>query len=197
MIVVLDNYDSFTYNLVHLLEGAGAEVVVRWSDHVSVDELRSLSPKGIVVSPGPGRPTDAGISIQAVRELGGEVPILGVCLGHQAVAEAFGGRTVHAPELLHGKTSRVTHDDRGVFEGLPQPFVATRYHSLAVDADSLPASLEATAWSDSGVLMGLRHRHLPIEGVQFHPESILTDQGPALIRNWLNSISSPSLYRVP
>lgn len=187
MILVLDNYDSFTYNLVHLV-AERAEVVVKRNDALTVDDVRAMRPEGILISPGPGRPADAGITEPVIRELGSEVPIFGVCLGQQAIAEVFGGRVVYAPELMHGKTSLVRHDGRGVFEGVPQDFVATRYHSLIVESASLPDELEATAWTPDGTLMGLRHRTLPIEGVQFHPESVLTVEGPRLIANWIDSV---------
>jgi anthranilate synthase component II len=189
VILVIDNYDSFTYNLVHLLAEA-AEVEVVRNDAVSVADVRAMQPEGILISPGPGRPADAGITEDVIRELGGETPILGVCLGHQAIGEVFGGRVVHAAELMHGKTSTVHHDNRGVFEGLPQDFVATRYHSLVVEQDALPGALVATAWTPEGTLMGLRHRELPIEGVQFHPESVLTVEGPRLIANWLRAVEA-------
>jgi anthranilate synthase component II len=192
MILVVDNYDSFTYNLVHLLAAETDAYRVVATDALSVAEIARLAPAGILLSPGPGRPADAGVSLAVVRELGGSVPMLGVCLGHQVIAEAFGAHVGHAPELMHGKTSTVRHDGRGVFAGIPQDFAATRYHSLAVDAASLPAELEATAWTPAGTLMGLRHRRLPLEGVQFHPESILTEAGPLLIRNWMRALGAPA-----
>ena len=186
MILVLDNYDSFTYNLVHLVAEAG-DVEVRRNDEVTVDEVREMSPAGILISPGPGRPADAGISEDVVRQLGETTPILGVCLGHQAIGEVFGGRVVHAPELMHGKTSRVRHDGRTVFEGVEPDFVATRYHSLVIDRQSVPDALEISAETADGTVMGFRHRAFPIEGVQFHPESVLTTEGPRLVRNWVAS----------
>ena len=186
MILVIDNYDSFTYNLVHLV-AAEAEVRVVRNDEVTVDEVRALAPAGVLISPGPGRPADAGVSEALVRELGATTPVLGVCLGHQAIGEVFGGRVVHAAELMHGKTSRVQHDGRTVFQGVEPDFVATRYHSLVVDRASLPDVLEISAETADGTVMGFRHRELPIEGVQFHPESILTTEGPRLVRNWVRA----------
>ena len=197
MILVVDNYDSFTYNLVHLV-AAEAEVRVVRNDALTVAEARTLGPAGILLSPGPGRPADAGISEALIRALGATTPILGVCLGHQAIGEVYGGRVVHAPTLMHGKTSRIRHDGRGVFEGVAPDFVATRYHSLAVEPASLPDALEATAWSDDGVIMGLRHRAHPVEGVQFHPESILTTEGPRIVRNWVaRCLASAPAARTP
>ena len=188
MILVIDNYDSFTYNLVHLV--ASRQLVeVRRNDAVTVEEIRSMAPSGILISPGPGRPADAGITEAVIRQLGAEYPILGVCLGHQAIGEVFGGTIVHAPILMHGKTSHIHHDGLSVFEGIKQDFVATRYHSLVVDPDSLPTDLVVTATAEDGAIMGLRHRSLPTEGIQFHPESILTTTGPALIENWLRIVS--------
>jgi anthranilate synthase component 2 len=185
MILVLDNYDSFTYNLVHLVAAEAEDVRVVRNDAVTVDEIEELGPAGVLISPGPGRPNDAGVSEEVVERLGETTPILGVCLGHQAIGEVYGGRVVHAPELMHGKTSRVRHDGRGVFEGVAQDFVATRYHSLVVDRGSLPDSLEISAETADGVVMGFRHRQHPVEGVQFHPESVLTVEGPRLVRNWV------------
>jgi len=184
-VLVVDNYDSFVFNLVQYLAQLGADVVVRRNDEVSVGDVDELDVDGVLLSPGPGRPEDAGVCVELIRERGETVPILGVCLGHQAIAVAYGGSVVRAPELLHGKVSEVVHDGVGVLRGLPDPFVATRYHSLAVDAESLPAELEVTARSASGVIMGLRHRDLPLEGVQFHPESVLTEGGHQLLANWL------------
>ena len=183
MIVVIDNYDSFTYNLVQFLGELGQELRVFRNDKIELDELDRMNPDQIVVSPGPGVPDRAGISEDVVRHFHGRVPILGVCLGHQAIGEVFGGRIVPAPTLMHGKVSRITHDNRAVFEGLPQGFIATRYHSLIV-AD-IPDCLEVTATSDDGVLMGLRHRNAPTEGIQFHPESIMTEVGRSLLGNFL------------
>jgi anthranilate synthase/aminodeoxychorismate synthase-like glutamine amidotransferase len=183
VIFLLDNYDSFTYNLAHLFGELGAEVVVRRNDQVSVEEVEALAPSHVVVSPGPGRPADAGISVDLVRRLAPRTPILGVCLGHQAIVEAFGGEVGFARELLHGKSSPVHHDGRGIFTGLPESFDAGRYHSLA--ATRIPDSLEPTAHADDGEVMAVRHRELPVVGVQFHPESVLTPDGPALGRNFL------------
>jgi anthranilate synthase/aminodeoxychorismate synthase-like glutamine amidotransferase len=189
MVFVLDNYDSFTYNLVQYLGELGAEVVVRRNDQITVQEVASLQPERIVVSPGPCTPDEAGISIDLFRELSGEMPILGVCLGHQALGAAFGGKVVRAPYLMHGKTSRITHDGHTVFKGLESPFTATRYHSLMVEEKGLPPQLEVSAWTTeldgSRTIMGLRHKKFPVEGVQFHPESVLTDAGKKLIANFL------------
>ncbi|MDA8279618.1 MAG: aminodeoxychorismate/anthranilate synthase component II [Actinomycetota bacterium] len=184
-VLVVDNYDSFTYNLVQELGEIGAAPVVRRNDEVDVAAVRVLAPDGIIISPGPGRPEDAGVSVDVVRELAGTVPILGVCLGHQCIGEVFGGSVVRAPVLMHGKTSDVHHDGRGVLRGLPDPFTATRYHSLVVDPPSVPDVLQVTAWTADGVIMGLRHRTMAVEGVQFHPESILTPSGPALLANFV------------
>ena len=189
-VLLVDNYDSFVYNLVQELGELGAEPVVRRNDAVDVAGIRALACDLLVISPGPGRPDDAGVSLAAITELAGEVPILGVCLGHQAIGQAFGARIVRAPVLMHGKTSEVRHDGRGVFSGLPQPMTATRYHSLVVDPASVPACLEVTARTADGVIMGLRHRSLPIEGVQFHPESILTRVGHELLGNFLRTVGA-------
>ncbi len=189
MILMIDNYDSFTYNLVQYLGELGAELVVRRNDAVTVEEVEGLRPAGIVISPGPGTPKDAGVSVAVIRELGGAVPILGVCLGHQAIGEVFGGVVERAPEPVHGKVARIRHDGRGVFAGLPPVIDATRYHSLVVRRAGLPACLEVSAETADGLVMGLRHRTLPIEGVQFHPESILTDAGKPLLRNFLDRVA--------
>jgi anthranilate synthase/aminodeoxychorismate synthase-like glutamine amidotransferase len=192
-VLVIDNYDSFVYNLVQYLGELGAEPVVHRNDAVTLSELRSLEPDAVLVSPGPGSPDepgDVGVSIEAIRAFGGDgIPVLGVCLGHQCIGQMFGGQVVRAPHVMHGKTSQITHDGRGVFTGLPSPFTATRYHSLVVARDTVPEVLEISAESDDGLVMGLRHRELPIEGVQFHPESILTEAGHSLLGNFL----SPSL----
>jgi anthranilate synthase component 2 len=185
-VLVVDNYDSFTYNLVHLLEELGADVLVRLSDALSVEDARALEPEGLVVSPGPGRPLDAGRSLELIRELGPVTPTLGVCLGHQAIVEAFGGEVAQARTLVHGKASRIEHDGRGIFEGLPAGIEVGRYHSLA--ATRVPDALEVTSRTDDGEVMGVRHRTLPIEGVQFHPESVLTPDGPAMLRTYLSSL---------
>ncbi len=182
-ILVIDNYDSFVFNLVQYLGQLGVEVDVRRNDDVTPEEARGYD--GILLSPGPGTPEDAGVCMEVVRACAGEVPILGVCLGHQAIAAVYGGVIERAPELLHGKTSLVQHDGSGVLRGLPEPFTATRYHSLAVRPDSVPGELEVTGATDSGVIMALRHRDLAVEGVQFHPESVLTEGGHALLANWL------------
>jgi anthranilate synthase/aminodeoxychorismate synthase-like glutamine amidotransferase len=190
MVFVLDNYDSFTYNLVQYLGELGAEVLVRRNDQVTVQQVNALRPERIVISPGPCTPQDAGISIHLFRELSGQYPILGVCLGHQALGAAFGGKVIRAPHLMHGKTSPVKHDGRTVFKNLQSPFTATRYHSLIVEEKSLPSELEVSAWTTendgSRTIMGLRHKKFPVEGVQFHPESVLTVEGKRLIANFLN-----------
>jgi len=193
MVFVLDNYDSFTYNLVQYLGELGADIEVRRNDQVTVAEVEALRPERIVISPGPCTPSDAGISVELIRHFAGKIPILGVCLGHQAMGEAFGGKIVRAKNLMHGKTSRVEHDGKTIFKSLESPMTATRYHSLIVAEDSLPAELEVSAHTierdGTRVIMGLRHRKFPIEGVQFHPESVLTDQGKKLVENFL-SVSS-------
>jgi len=185
MILVIDNYDSFTYNLVQYLGELGADVQVLRNDQAGVDEIERMRPARIVISPGPGTPDDAGVSLAVIERLGERVPILGVCLGHQAIGQAFGGRVVRARQVMHGKVSRIHHDERGVFAGLPADFVATRYHSLVVARESLPAALEVTAQSEDGEVMGLRHRTLPVEGVQFHPEALLTEHGHRMLENFL------------
>jgi anthranilate synthase/aminodeoxychorismate synthase-like glutamine amidotransferase len=189
MVFVLDNYDSFTYNLVQYIGELGGEVEVRRNDQVTVEEVEALRPERIVVSPGPCTPADAGISVALIRKFAGKVPVLGVCLGHQALGEAFGGKVVRAKNLMHGKTSRVEHDGKTVFRGLTSPMTATRYHSLIVSENGLPAELEVSAHTvendGTRVIMGLRHRQFPLEGVQFHPESVLTDEGKKLVKNFL------------
>jgi anthranilate synthase component II len=189
MILLLDNYDSFTFNLYQHLSELGAKVVVYRNDKISVDEIDAMLPEisQIVISPGPCTPDQAGISVPLVKAFAGRVPILGVCLGHQAVGEAFGGEVVKAPMLMHGKTSMIYHNDTGVFAGLPNPFIATRYHSLIVERSTLPADLEVTAETDDGIIMGLRHRQFEVEGVQFHPESILTTSGKELLANFIGA----------
>jgi anthranilate synthase/aminodeoxychorismate synthase-like glutamine amidotransferase len=191
MVFVLDNYDSFTYNLVQYLGELGAEVEVRRNDQLTVAEVEAMRPERIVVSPGPCTPQEAGISIALIRHFTGKVPVLGVCLGHQALGAAFGGKVVRAKNLMHGKTSEVEHDGRTIFRGLPSPMTATRYHSLIVSEDGLPADLEVSAWTRDAdgtrVIMGLRHRRFPVEGVQFHPESVLTTAGKQMIANFLKS----------
>ena len=184
-VLVIDNYDSFVYNLVQYLGELGSLPIVHRHDEVALEEIRRIDPDAVLISPGPGRPEDAGVSNDVIRELAGDVPILGVCLGHQCIGQLFGGDVVRAPAIMHGKTSLVHHDGLGVLKGLPQPFEATRYHSLVVDPASVPDVLEVTARTDDGVVMGLRHRELPVEGVQFHPESILTTGGHQLLENFL------------
>ncbi|HEY4105721.1 MAG TPA: aminodeoxychorismate/anthranilate synthase component II [Polyangiaceae bacterium] len=187
-VVVVDNYDSFTYNLVQYVETLGGQCDVRLNDRVTVAEIAEAAPSGILLSPGPGDPDDAGVTLSVIENLAGKLPIFGVCLGHQAIGQAFGGKVVRAPELMHGKTSGILHDGRSVFQGLPSPFEATRYHSLIVEEESFPSELEITARTEKGEIMGLRHRKFAVEGVQFHPESILTDHGLRLIENWLTSL---------
>src|SRR5262245_32616564 len=187
MLLMIDNYDSFTYNLVQYLGELGADVKVVRNDEVAIDEVERMRPGRIVISPGPCSPNEAGISVAAIVHFGGVMPILGVCLGHQAIGQAYGGKVIHAKTLMHGKTSPIHHSGAGVFAGLPSPFTATRYHSLAVERSSLPDCLEVTAWTDDGEIMGLRHRTLPVEGVQFHPEAILTEHGHALLGNFLGA----------
>ncbi|MBE9051256.1 aminodeoxychorismate/anthranilate synthase component II [Nostocales cyanobacterium LEGE 11386] len=195
MIIVIDNYDSFTYNLVQYLGELAAEfpvasdIQVFRNDKISVDEIRALNPEVIVISPGPGRPEDAGISLDLIAQLGHNFPILGVCLGHQSIGQVFGGKIISAPELMHGKTSQVSHTGVGVFQGLANPLVATRYHSLVIDRETCPEVLEITAWVEDGTIMGVRHRNYPhIQGVQFHPESVLTSSGKQLLRNFLEQL---------
>jgi anthranilate synthase/aminodeoxychorismate synthase-like glutamine amidotransferase len=189
-ILVVDNYDSFTYNLVQYLGELGAEPEVHRHDELTMAEIVALDPDGVLISPGPGTPDDAGLSNEVIRHFTGRRPVLGVCLGHQCLGQVFGGRVVRAPQVMHGKTSLVHHDGLGVFAGLPEPFEATRYHSLIVAADSVPESLVVSAWTDDGVVMGLRHREHPTtEGVQFHPESILTAAGHDLVANWLTQVA--------
>ncbi len=189
MLLMIDNYDSFTYNLVQYLRQLGEEVVVHRNDKITVAEIDQLKPSRLVVSPGPCTPNEAGISISAIRHFAGKLPILGVCLGHQAIGQAFGGRIIRADRLMHGKTSPIHHDGREIFSGLPNPFDATRYHSLVVERPSLPACLEITAWTDDQEVMGMRHKDLPIWAVQFHPESILTKCGMDMLSNFLEMTS--------
>ena len=194
MIVIIDNYDSFTYNIVQTIGGMGAQVRVFRNDLVDVAAIEALQPDRLLISPGPCTPSKAGISIEAIRYFAGKIPILGVCLGHQSIGEAFGGITIRASRLMHGKTSPIIHDGKGVFTGLPNPFDAMRYHSLVVDQKTLPECLEITARTDQGELMGIRHKELPIEGVQFHPESIMTPDGVNLLKNFLD-VSYVNLLR--
>jgi anthranilate synthase component II len=189
-VLVVDNYDSFVYNLVQELGELGAEPVVFRNDAIDVAGIRSERPDAVLISPGPGRPEDGGVSLEAIRALAGEIPLLGVCLGHQCIGQAFGAEIVAAPHLMHGKTSEIHHDGSGIYGGLPNPFVATRYHSLVVRPDSVPADFLVTARSTDGVVMGLRHRSLAVEGVQFHPESVLTASGPALLGNFLAQLGT-------
>ena len=197
-VLVVDNYDSFVYNLVQYLGQLGVEPIVRRNDALELDEVGAMGICGALVSPGPGRPEDAGVSVPLVRTFAGQFPILGVCLGHQAVGYAFGARVVRAPQLRHGKTSEVSHDGRGIFAGLPNPLTATRYHSLVVERDSLGDQVDVTAWAEDGTVMGVRHKALPIDGVQFHPEAVLTTGGHRLLANWLAACGVPSaLEAVP
>ena len=186
MLLMIDNYDSFTYNLVQYLGELGEEIRVFRNDKITVREIEEMNPGRIVISPGPCTPKEAGISIEAIRHFAGKIPLLGVCLGHQSIGAAFGGEIIRAPRLMHGKTSTIHHDDRTIFQGLPNPFEATRYHSLLIRKDTLPQCLEITAWTDRGEIMGVRHKDFIIEGVQFHPESILTTVGKDLLKNFLN-----------
>jgi anthranilate synthase component II len=185
--LMIDNYDSFTYNLVQYFGELGAEVLVHRNDEISLAEIAALKPSHLVVSPGPCSPAEAGISVQAIQHFAGQLPILGVCLGHQSIGAAFGGRIIRAQQLMHGKTSVIHTQQQGVFAGLPKAYTVNRYHSLAIERGSCPAELEVTAWTDDGEIMGVRHRSLPIEGVQFHPESILTEHGHALLNNFLKT----------
>ena len=185
MILVIDNYDSFTYNIVQEMGELGAELTVYRNDEITINKIRGLQPERIVISPGPGFPKDAGISLEVIRKLGAEIPILGICLGHQSIGEAYGGKITHAPELMHGKTSMIQHFGDVLFDDVPSPFEATRYHSLIVEESSLPDSLEVTAYTETGEIMGLRHKQYPVVGVQFHPESILTGYGMKMLQNFL------------
>lgn len=189
MIFLLDNYDSFTYNLVQYLEELGVEVRVERNDMISVDQIRAMKPDGIVLSPGPGRPENSGILNDLIKSMAGELPILGVCLGHQAIGQTFGGKIDYAPQLMHGKTSEIHHDNSDLFASIESPFVATRYHSLVIDPDSLPDCFKRTAWTKDNVIMGIEHRELPLYGVQFHPESIMTAAGKQLLANFLGMLS--------
>ena len=185
MLLMIDNYDSFTYNLVQYFGELGEEVAVHRNDEITLADIGRMKPARIVVSPGPCTPNEAGVSVPLIREFAGKIPILGVCLGHQSIGQAFGGKIVHARQLMHGKTSPIQHESAGVFRGLPRPFSATRYHSLVIERESLPDCLEITARSEDGEIMGVRHRELPVEGVQFHPEAILTEHGHQLLKNFL------------
>jgi anthranilate synthase/aminodeoxychorismate synthase-like glutamine amidotransferase len=185
MILMIDNYDSFTYNLVQYLGELGAQIEVRRNDQTTLDEIEQMAPERIVISPGPKTPNEAGLCLELIKEFAGRLPILGVCLGHQAIGQAFGGKVVRAPQIMHGKTSEIHHDGKTIFAGLPNPFAATRYHSLIVERASLPACLEISATSPDGLIMGLRHKEMKVEGVQFHPESVLTAVGKRLLANFL------------
>ena len=188
-VLVIDNYDSFTWNLVQEMGELGATLEVRRNDNISIEEIRTLRPDGIVISPGPGRPEQAGISCDVIRQLGGEIPIFGVCLGHQAIGQVFGASIVRAPSIMHGKVSEITHEGQGVFAGLPSPLIATRYHSLVIDPATLPVDLVVTAWTGD-IIMGVRHRAKEIEGVQFHPESVLTKDGLAMLGTFLGRLAN-------
>ncbi|MFH2011302.1 MAG: aminodeoxychorismate/anthranilate synthase component II [Pseudomonadota bacterium] len=188
MLLMIDNYDSFTYNLVQYFGELGEEVKVYRNDKISIEDIDELKPRGLTISPGPGRPGDAGISLDAIRHFAGKIPILGVCLGHQSIGEAFGGRIIGAKKIMHGKTSLIHHNNKGIFKDLPNPFSATRYHSLVIDRGTLPDCLKVSAESENGEIMGVRHKEYPIEGIQFHPESILTRVGKDLLKNFLKSI---------
>ncbi|MFZ5483052.1 MAG: aminodeoxychorismate/anthranilate synthase component II [Pseudomonadota bacterium] len=185
MLLMIDNYDSFTYNLVQYFGELGEDVKVIRNDEIDIAGVAALNPARIVISPGPCTPTEAGISVPLIQAMAGKIPLLGVCLGHQSIGQAFGGRIIHAKQLMHGKTSPIHHADIGVFRGLPNPFTATRYHSLVIERETLPECLEITAWTEDGEIMGVRHKTLAVEGVQFHPESVLTEHGHALLRNFL------------
>jgi para-aminobenzoate synthetase component 2 len=189
-VIVIDNYDSFTYNLVQYLESLGAVCDVRLNDKTTVEEVLADAPDGVLLSPGPGTPDDAGVTLDLIARGQGKVPIFGVCLGHQSIGQTFGGNVIRAPRLMHGKTSPIEHDGKSIFSGLPSPFDATRYHSLIIDEQGFPDCLEVTARTAAGEIMGVRHRTLPIEGVQFHPESILTDGGMRIMQNWLDSLGA-------
>ena len=186
MLLMIDNYDSFTYNLVQYLAEIGQEVEVVRNDKISIEEINKLKPKYIVISPGPCTPNEAGISLSLIEAFKGEIPILGVCLGHQSIGQAFGGKIIHAQTIMHGKTSKISHNNKGVFRGIKDPFIATRYHSLVIDRESLPDCFDITAWTDDNEIMGIKHKELAIEGVQFHPESILSEHGHDLLKNFLD-----------
>ena len=186
MLVMIDNYDSFTYNLVQYLSEIGQEVKVYRNDKITIEEVNKLNPKYIVISPGPCTPNEAGISLELINSFKGKVPILGVCLGHQSIGQAFGGKIIHAQTIMHGKTSQIFHENTGVFNGIKSPFTATRYHSLVIDKKSLPDCFDITAWTNDNEIMGIKHKDLPIEGVQFHPESILSEYGHDLLKNFLD-----------
>ena len=186
MLLMIDNYDSFTYNLVQYLAEIGQEVKVFRNDKISIEEINKLNPQYIVISPGPCTPNEAGISLELIEAFKGKIPILGVCLGHQSIGQAFGGKIIHAQTIMHGKTSKISHNNKGVFKGIKIPFIATRYHSLVIDRESLPNCFDITAWTDDNEIMGIKHKELAIEGVQFHPESILSEHGHDLLKNFLD-----------
>ena len=186
MLLMIDNYDSFTYNLVQYLAEIGQEVKVVRNDKISIEEINKLNPQYIVISPGPCTPNEAGISLELIEAFKGKIPILGVCLGHQSIGQAFGGKIIHAQTIMHGKTSKISHNNKGVFRGIKDPFIATRYHSLVIDRESLPDCFDITAWTDDNEIMGIKHKELAIEGVQFHPESILSEHGHDLLKNFLD-----------
>ena len=186
MLLMIDNYDSFTYNLVQYLAEIGQEVKVVRNDKISIEEINKLNPQYIVISPGPCTPNEAGISLELIEAFKGKIPILGVCLGHQSIGQAFGGKIIHAQTIMHGKTSKISHNNKGVFTGIKDPFIATRYHSLVIDRESLPDCFDITAWTDDNEIMGIKHKELAIEGVQFHPESILSEHGHDLLKNFLD-----------
>ena len=186
MLLMIDNYDSFTYNLVQYLAEIGQEVKVVRNDKISIEEINKLNPQYIVISPGPCTPNEAGISLELIETFKGKIPILGVCLGHQSIGQAFGGKIIHAQTIMHGKTSKISHNNKGVFKGIKDPFIATRYHSLVIDRESLPNCFDITAWTDDNEIMGIKHKELAIEGVQFHPESILSEHGHDLLKNFLD-----------
>ena len=190
MILMIDNYDSFTYNLVQMIQVLGKDISVRRNNRVNIPDLEMLSPEALVVSPGPGRPNHAGISVEAIRHFSRQIPILGVCVGHQSMAEAFGGEVIRADRIMHGKTSRIFHDGQSIYKGLPNPFPAIRYHSLLVNRNRTPEGFEISDWTERGEIMGIRHKQHPMEGVQFHPESILTDMGMDMMKNFLRRIES-------
>ena len=192
MILIIDNYDSFTYNLVHLVARNTTLLQVSRNDEITLEDIKELNPSGILISPGPGRPADAGITCDTIRELGSSVPILGVCLGHQAIGEVYGCKITYAPKLMHGKTSEIHHDGKGVFQAVSDPCTATRYHSLVIEPETVPEVLLVTARSEDGTIMGVRHTSHPVEGIQFHPESLLTKEGPAMIDNWMLSLQLAS-----
>ena len=192
MILIIDNYDSFTYNLVHLVARNTTLLQVSRNDEITLEDIKELNPSGILISPGPGRPADAGITCDTIRELGPSVPILGVCLGHQAIGEVYGCKITYAPKLMHGKTSEIHHDGKGVFQAVSDPCTATRYHSLVIEPETVPEVLLVTARSEDGTIMGVRHTSHPVEGIQFHPESLLTKEGPAMIDNWMLSLQLAS-----